>query len=108
VAEDERAGEFLRPAKFCDYTQDLASLNVLVDELSPDRRLSARRELQRLSEAFGRLSETARSVIWLRRVEGLSQRETAERLGLQEAPLKAIWDGLADYGGCHPRILVRE
>jgi RNA polymerase sigma factor (sigma-70 family) len=72
-----------------DYTQDLASLNVLVDELSPDRRLSARQELQRLSDAFGGLSEMARSVIWLRRVEGLSQRETAERLGIQEGALES-------------------
>jgi RNA polymerase sigma factor (sigma-70 family) len=72
-----------------DYTQDLASLNVLVDELSPDRRLNARQELQHLSDAFGRLSEMARSVIWLRRVEGLSQRETAERLGIQEGALES-------------------
>jgi RNA polymerase sigma factor (sigma-70 family) len=72
-----------------DYTQDVASLNVLVDELSPDRRLSARQELQRLSEAFGSLSEMARSVIWLRRVEGLSQRETAERLGIHEGALES-------------------
>jgi RNA polymerase sigma factor (sigma-70 family) len=72
-----------------DYTQDVASLNVLVDELTPDRRLNARQELQHLSEAFGRLSEMARSVIWLRRVEGLSQRETAERLGIQEGALES-------------------
>jgi RNA polymerase sigma-70 factor (ECF subfamily) len=42
-----------------DYTQDLASLNVLVDELSPDRGLNAHQELQRLSDAFGRLLEMA-------------------------------------------------
>lgn len=72
-----------------DYSQDLASLNFPVDELTPDRRLNARQELQRLAEAFGRLSETARSVIWLRRVEGLSQREAAQRLGLQEGALES-------------------
>jgi RNA polymerase sigma factor (sigma-70 family) len=72
-----------------DYMQDVASLSALVDELSPDRRLSARQELQQLSEAFGRLSEMARAVIWLRRVEGLSQREAAQRLGIQEGALES-------------------
>jgi RNA polymerase sigma-70 factor (ECF subfamily) len=78
-----------------DYTQDVASLNVLVDELSPDRRLSSRQELQRLAEAYGRLSEMARAVIWLRRVEGLSQREAAQRLGIHEGALEGyMWRGL--------------
>src|SRR5262249_37300564 len=58
-----------------DYTQDMDSLDVLVDELSPERNLSAREDLRRLAEAFGTLPEMARAVIWLRRVEGLSQRE---------------------------------
>src|SRR6185437_11415285 len=51
-----------------DYTQDLEALNVLVDELSPERRLSARQELRQLSEALDKLSDTCRAVIWLRRV----------------------------------------
>jgi RNA polymerase sigma factor (sigma-70 family) len=65
-----------------DYTQEVESLNVLVDEISPERRLSARQELRRLSEALDKLSDNCRSVIWLRRVEGLSQREAAERLDM--------------------------
>jgi RNA polymerase sigma factor (sigma-70 family) len=71
-----------------DYTQDIGCLNVLVDELTPDRRLSARQDLQRLAEAFGRLSEMARAVIWLRRIEGLSQREAAQELGIHEGALE--------------------
>lgn len=71
------------------YTQDTSSLNMLVDELSPDRRLSARQDLQRLTEAFGRLSEMARAVIWMRRIEGFSQREAAQRLGIQEGTLES-------------------
>lgn len=67
-----------------DFTQDFESLNVLVDDLSPEQRLSARQELRCLSEALDQLSEDCRSVIWLRRVEGLSQREVAARLGMQE------------------------
>jgi RNA polymerase sigma-70 factor (ECF subfamily) len=72
-----------------DYTQDIDSLDVLVDELSPERNLSAREDLRRLAEAFVTLSEMARAVIWLRRVEGLSQREAAERLGIHEGALES-------------------
>ena len=56
----------------------------MVDELSPDRQLSAREELACLGVAINLLSEKSREVLWLRRVEGLSQRETAQRLGLNE------------------------
>jgi RNA polymerase sigma factor (sigma-70 family) len=72
-----------------DYTQDLDALNVLVDEISPEQRLSARQELRRLGEAFDQLPDIVREVIWLRRVEGLSQREAAQRLGIQEGTLES-------------------
>ena len=72
-----------------DYTQDLEALNVLVDELSPERRLSARQELRHLSEALDNLSDACRAVIWLRRVEGLSQQEAAARLGMNEGTLES-------------------
>jgi RNA polymerase sigma factor (sigma-70 family) len=72
-----------------DYTPDLDSLNVLVDEMSPERRVSARQELRRLADALDKLSDDCRNVIWLRRVEGLSQRETAERLGMSEGTLES-------------------
>ncbi len=70
------------------YTQDLEGLNVLVDEMSPERRVSARQELRKLAEALDRLSDTCRTAIWLRRVEGLSQREIAERMQLSEGALE--------------------
>jgi RNA polymerase sigma factor (sigma-70 family) len=72
-----------------DSTQDFEGLNVLVDELSPERWLSARQELRNLARAFDSLSEKCRSVIWLRRVEGLSQRQTAQRLGLREGAVES-------------------
>ena len=71
-----------------DYTQDLDSLNVLTDELTPERRLTARQELQRLAEAFDRLPENTRAAIWLRRIEGRSQREAARLLGIEEGALE--------------------
>jgi RNA polymerase sigma-70 factor (ECF subfamily) len=74
---------------FIDSTQDFEGLNVLIDEISPERRVSARQELRKLATAFDSLSEKCRNVVWLRRVEGLSQRETAQRLGLDEGAVES-------------------
>jgi RNA polymerase sigma-70 factor (ECF subfamily) len=74
---------------FIDSTQDLDGLNVLIDEISPERRVNARQELRALALAFDSLSDKCRNVIWLRRVEGLSQRETAQRLGLNEGAVES-------------------
>jgi RNA polymerase sigma-70 factor (ECF subfamily) len=72
-----------------DYTQDGVSLDLLsVDELTPERRLAARQDLQQLTRTFDSLPEKTRSVIWLRRVAGLSQRETAASLGIDESALE--------------------
>jgi RNA polymerase sigma factor (sigma-70 family) len=72
-----------------DSTQDLDVLNVLIDELSPEKRLNAHQELRRLAAAFDQLSDKCRDVIWLRRVEGLSQREAAQRLGMNEGAVES-------------------
>ena len=63
---------------------DFESLNVLVDEVSPERRCGARQILKRLAEAFDRLPDRCRQVVWLRRVEELPQKEVARRLGITE------------------------
>jgi RNA polymerase sigma-70 factor (ECF subfamily) len=63
---------------------DLDALNVLVDEVSPERRLDARQVLWRLAAAFDRLPGRCREVVWLRRVEELPQKEVAARLGISE------------------------
>lgn len=59
---------------------DLESLNVLIDDISPETRLDARQDLWRLAQAFGSLPSTCREVMWLVKVEELTQREIAERL----------------------------
>jgi RNA polymerase sigma factor (sigma-70 family) len=59
-------------------------LNVLIDEISPERRVGANQELVRLARAFDRLSPKCREVVWLRRVKELSQKEVAARLALAE------------------------
>lgn len=71
-----------------DLVEDLDALNVLVDEVSPERRLSARQQLQHLSAAFNGLPPKCREVVWLQRVEGLSQREIGSRLGIEVATVQ--------------------
>lgn len=63
---------------------DLDQLNVLVDELSPEHRLTSIQELQQLAHAFDSLPTKCRTVMWLRKVEQLSQKEVAARLGVRE------------------------
>jgi RNA polymerase sigma factor (sigma-70 family) len=72
-----------------ESTQDYESLNVLIDEISPERRFAAQEELRVLARAFDSLSDKCRNVVWLRRVEGLTQRETANRLGLREGAVES-------------------
>ncbi|HRO28051.1 MAG TPA: sigma-70 family RNA polymerase sigma factor [Luteimonas sp.] len=63
---------------------DFEPLHVLVDEMSPERWCGGRQVLMRLAEAFDRLPDRCREVVWLRRVEHLSQKEVAQRLGISE------------------------
>lgn len=63
---------------------DLEALNVLIDEVSPERRLDAHRILHRLAAAFDRLPPRCREVVWLRRVEELPQKEVAALLGISQ------------------------
>jgi RNA polymerase sigma factor (sigma-70 family) len=64
---------------------DLESLNVLIDEMSPEHHASAHEDLRTLAAAFEQLPPRCRQVVWLRRVENLSQREVAAQLGICEA-----------------------
>lgn len=87
---------------------DFESLNVLIDEVSPERRFGARQIVKRLAEALERLPDRCRQIVWLRRVEELPQKEVAQRLGITEKAVeKQIAKGmrlLADYyhGGERP------
>lgn len=92
---------------------DIDALNVLIDEISPERRLGARQELKRLTDAFDRLPDRCREVVWLRRVEELSQKEVAARMGISEKTVeKQVAKGarlIAEYfyGGSHARRPAR-
>lgn len=62
---------------------DFESSNVyLMDEVSPERWLGTRQTLRRLAEVLDALPDRCREVVWLRRVEELSQKDVALRLGI--------------------------
>ena len=71
-----------------DLLEDLDSLNVLVDEITPERRASIREQLVTVTAAVNRLPARCREVLWLRRVEGRSQKEIAARLGISEGTVE--------------------
>ena len=78
-----------------EATADFDVLNVLIDEISPERRASARQELGRLAQAFDLLPPQCRRVVWMRKVEGISQKQVAERLGISEGAVeKQITKGI--------------
>ncbi|MHB1058203.1 MAG: RNA polymerase sigma factor [Rhodanobacter sp.] len=97
-----------------DAVGDMDALNVLIDEVSPERRLSARQELKQLTEAFDRLPDRCREVVWLRRVEELPQKEVAMRMGIGEKTVeKQVAKGMRliaeyFYGGGHARNARRN
>lgn len=67
-----------------DSVGDVDALNMLINDISPERDLMAYQELRLLAEALDALPPKCREVVWLRRVDDLSQREVAQRLGLSE------------------------
>lgn len=71
-----------------DLVADLNELNVLADEVPADRVLSGRQELARLERAMAKLPPRCREVFVLRKVQGLSQREAAARLGCSQSTVE--------------------
>jgi RNA polymerase sigma factor (sigma-70 family) len=85
---------------------DLDELNVLVDEMSPERCAGADEELRALAVAFNRLPPRCKQVVWMRRVEDQSQKEVAAKLGIGEAMVeKHIAKAMRRFAdalfGCH-------
>lgn len=63
---------------------EIDDLCVMDDAVPVDRRVSAREQLKLVQRLIDSLPARCRGVFLLRRIEGLSQRQTAERLGLSE------------------------
>lgn len=71
-----------------DLKDDLDELNVLVDAVTPERRLGIRQQLITVNTAFNQLPEKCREAMWLRKVEGCTQKEIAARLGISEGTVE--------------------
>jgi RNA polymerase sigma factor (sigma-70 family) len=67
-----------------EIVSDLDVLGIAADEPGPDRNVFARDVLRRLQAALDHLPPRCREAIILKRVEGLSQREIAQRMGIGE------------------------
>lgn len=78
-----------------DSVGDLDALNVMVEDISPEQRISAHEELRRLAEAIDQLPPRCREVVWLRRVDELAQKDVAFRLGItQKVVEKHVMKGM--------------
>lgn len=94
---------------------DLEVSEMVADDLSPERHASGRSELQLLQEALDELSARCREVVQLRKIDGMSQREVAAHMGIQEDTvekqiakgmraladallLKGVTEGMAKFG----------
>lgn len=63
---------------------DFDKLNVIDDVPSPERQTSAREELRQLQKALDALPPRCRQIVIWRKIENLSQREVAQKLGVTE------------------------
>jgi len=63
---------------------DLDELEIALDEPGPERAIAARQELRRLQAALDQLPPRSRQAMMLRKIEGLSRREIASRMGIAE------------------------
>jgi RNA polymerase sigma factor (sigma-70 family) len=68
---------------------DPESLNVLVDEVSPERKTSAWQELKRVARALNALPPRCREIVWLRKVDELSTSQVANQLGVSVRTVEA-------------------
>lgn len=74
---------------------DPESLGAAGDDIPADRALAAKQDLSRLHAAIEALPDRCREVVRMRKIEGASQREVAERLGIAEHTVeKHVSNGL--------------
>jgi RNA polymerase sigma-70 factor (ECF subfamily) len=72
-----------------DSLAELEALDITTDEPGVPEKVGLRLELELLNQAIQSLPERCREVLTLRKIEGLSQREIAARLGIAEHTVEA-------------------
>lgn len=84
-----------------ELVADLETVGHDIDLLATERLLSAREKLVRFHRGLERLSPRVREIVHLRKVEGLTTREVAEKLGIApksiEGQLALGMRALADF-----------
>jgi RNA polymerase sigma factor (sigma-70 family) len=71
-----------------EMKDDLDALNVLIDENSPEHCVGVREEFLKLAAAFEALPIECRDVVWLRKVERLTQKDVSRRLGVPQRTIE--------------------
>ena len=72
-----------------DGVAELEALDVSIDEPGVAEKVGLRLEIELLTQAIDALPNRCREVLRLRKIEGLSQREIAERMGISEHTVEA-------------------
>lgn len=67
-----------------DTMAELGNYDAAGEDPSPERVAAGRSELERVRKLIEKLPERCRQIIQMRKVEGLSQREVAQKLGVTE------------------------
>lgn len=67
---------------------EMDMLPVACDDPSPERIASGRRELARVKRLIEGLPDRCRQIIEMRKIDGLSQRDVASRMGLPESTVE--------------------
>ncbi len=88
-----------------EAVENLENLNLAIDEPGPDRAVIAREELRRMQTALDQLPRRYRMAVVMRKVEGLTTREIALRLGIAE---KTVEKHLTEGVRALANILYRE
>jgi RNA polymerase sigma factor (sigma-70 family) len=81
----------------------MEQLNISLPEANAEERLEFREDIRNVSKALAQLPEKCRETLILRRVEGLSQKETARRLGISEKAVenhmsRGVWKLMDLFG----------
>lgn len=84
---------------------DLEALDIASDEPGPERTIIARDELRLLQTALDRLPKRCREAVMLRKIDGLSMRDIAERMGIS---IKTVDAHLVQGAAALANILCSE
>lgn len=82
--------EYLRRAKVTPIAvvADFQEAFIVDDSPNPEKIVADRDELRHVVDMIQSLPDNLRQVLWMRRVEGLSQKEIARRLGVPESTVE--------------------